>query len=189
MEPPKRQRLFVAVGVPAAHLAAIEDATADLQETLPTARWTSTANRHVTLKFLGPTDPELIPEVEAAIRANAGAEPSSELTLGELGVFPSRARARVLWVGLLDPAGTLTRLAARLDEALVPLGFPVEDRAFTAHLTLARFKTPIRIEATPQVDLAATGPFDLDRIGLWRSHLTPKGAGYERLGEFPLGLP
>jgi 2'-5' RNA ligase len=167
----------------------VEDATAELHETLPTARWTSTANRHVTLKFLGSTDHELIPEIEAAIRTSAAAEPSSELTLGELGVFPSLARARVLWVGLSDPAGTLTRLAARLDIALAPLGFPVEDRAFTAHLTLARFKAPIRLEATPQMDLAATGPFDLDRVGLWRSHLSPKGARYERLGEFPLGQP
>jgi RNA 2',3'-cyclic 3'-phosphodiesterase len=186
MESPKRLRLFVAAEVPAAHLEAIEDATLGLRDDLPAARWTSTADRHVTCKFLGPTEPDLVGEVEDAVRVSAGAVTAAQLGLTDLGAFPSPARARVLWIGLSDPAGALARLAGRLDDALAPLGFPVEARPFTAHLTLARFKVPTRMDPLPALELTALSPFELDRIGLWRSHTSPKGATYERLAEFPL---
>jgi 2'-5' RNA ligase len=186
MDRPKPLRLFVAADVPDGHLDAIEIATEELRDRLPNARWTSRTNRHVTLKFLGSTDPDLIDDVQGAVGAAAGAETASELELTELGAFPSIKRARVLWVGLADPSETLGRLARRLDENLAPLGFEAEKRAFTAHLTLARLKAPAPIDPLPAVDLTGLGPFALDRVVLWRSHLSPKGATYERLGEYPL---
>jgi 2'-5' RNA ligase len=187
MDRPKPLRLFVAADVPPDHLDAVERATVELRDSLSDARWTSTDNRHVTLKFLGATDPDLLPQVESVVRSAAAAEGPGELELTGLGAFPSATRARVLWIGLNDPSNILTRLASGLERGFAPLGFEPEARSFTPHLTLARLKTPARLDPVPELDLSRLEPFELDRIALWRSQLSPKGATYERLGEFALG--
>jgi 2'-5' RNA ligase len=75
-------------------------------------------------------------------------------------------------------------LAARPD---VRLRFESEARAFTAHLTLARLKTPVRVAGEwPRVVLPERS-WTCDALTLFRSHLSPKGARYEALAAFPLG--
>ena len=178
-------RLFVAASVPESELVRLRDETAGLRERWPHARWTPIENQHVTLKFLGSTPPDRVPEVIAACASVAAAIEQSELALEGAGVFPSRSRARVLWAGLDDPAETLSRVARGLDEQLEPLGYPIEKRRFTPHLTLARFRDPVRIDSLPEVPRAL--PFPLGGFALWRSHLSPRGAHYEQLREFAFG--
>ena len=97
-------------------------------------------------------------------------------------------RARVLWVGLDDPAGLLAALARDLEAALVPLGFEAEPRAFTPHLTLARFKPPASVAGVLSDEPRVTAPsFEVGHLALYRSHLHPKGARYEVLATIPLG--
>jgi 2'-5' RNA ligase len=68
------------------------------------------------------------------------------------------------------------------------LGFAPEGRAYTPHLTLCRFKLPVPMKAgLPSVDVSDLDPFDIDRIELFQSHLSPKGARYESLASFPFG--
>ena len=149
------------------------------------ARWTEPRNQHLTLKFLGWTRSDDLDAVMAACDKVASSHRCAPLRLSSPGVFPDPRRARVLWVGVDDPAGLLPALARDLDDALEPLGFVSEKRAFTAHLTLARFKVPARVEV-PELDAAPLGAFEVDSIGLWRSHLARAGAEYELLHRSPL---
>lgn len=178
-------RLFVAASVPEHELAWLREATEGLRDRWPGARWTSAENQHVTLKFLGSTPPDRLSDLLAACSAVAEQIRPSELALEGLGAFPSRTRARVLWAGIHDPALTLTAAAAALDDRLAPLGYTAEKRAFTPHLTLARFRSPVRIGVLP--DLPPTLAFPLNGFGLWRSHLSPRGARYEQLRNFDFG--
>lgn len=178
-------RLFLAAPVPPDQLEWLGRETAALRERWPSARWAPPGNQHVTLKFLGSTPPDRLDAVITASRSAAAAQQPAWLRLAALGVFPHLRRARVLWAGLEDPARTLTRLAADLDAALEPLGYRSEARPYKPHLTLARFRTPVRIEDLPPLP----GPpeaFPLQAIGLWRSHLSPRGARYELLEELAL---
>jgi RNA 2',3'-cyclic 3'-phosphodiesterase len=178
-------RLFVAASIPDVQLDWVEEQMAPLKQLWPGARWTPRANQHVTLKFLGTTRSEQVAEVMRACEvAAAGREPST-LGLQGLGVFPRTSAARVLWVGLDDPHQLLAAVADALDRALEPLGFKKESRPYSAHLTVARLRDPMRIGELPAL---ATPPprFALESFGLWRSHLSPKGATYERLAEFVL---
>ena len=182
-------RLFLSVEAPEEVLRDLDARVAPLRPLLPGARWTRPEGWHVTLKFLGATWPRLLDEVRAAAKAAARAAPPLESWLTEVGAFPSAGRARVLWVGLSDPDGRLTGLASDLDERLRPW-FTPERRAFTAHLTLARLDPPrdVRVEAPDLLALRPDGrAFVIDRLVLYRSHLSPRGATYEALGEFPLG--
>jgi 2'-5' RNA ligase len=101
-------------------------------------------------------------------------------------VFPRPTGARVLWVGLRDEGGGLGVIARALDGEL-ERDFPSEKRAFTPHLTVARFEPRVRIDpaeleaATPE----STG-FRVGELVLFRSHLSPKGARYEPLHRFAL---
>jgi 2'-5' RNA ligase len=174
-----RLRLFVAVSVPPAQLAALERAVEPLRRALPDARWSPTSNLHITLKFLGWTDATLFERVVAVMKAVAAQHRPSTVAIEGLGAFPSRRRARVVWAGIDDSAGLLPALARDLDEGLTPLGFEVEARPFTAHLTVALIKNP-RAVSLDDVSVEAD-EWQVDAIELFRSHLSPKGARYESL--------
>jgi RNA 2',3'-cyclic 3'-phosphodiesterase len=184
----KPLRLFVAVDVPARVKSDLASAVKPYRDRISGARWTRSDGWHVTLKFLGATWPRLLDEVHAAVEAAARGAVGFETRLTQLGVFPSPGRARVVWVGLEDPEGRFAALVKKLDELLVE-NFVPEKRAFTPHLTVARLNPPRNIrEFAP--DLVGTTvvsePFPVDRLVLYRSHLSPKGATYEPLVEAKL---
>ena len=187
MTEPRPLRLFVAVSVPLHLLEAVAAATEQLHQTLPGGRWSPPENQHVTLKFLGSTPAENLEEIAAAIGLVAASFDAASLRLAGLGTFPSRRRARVLWVGLDDEAGLLASLAAALDDALTLLGFEPENREFTPHLTLARWRTPVPLrEALPELPADTLEEFAVTAVELFRSHLSPRGARYEMLMSWPL---
>lgn len=179
-------RLFLAVELPAEPLDWLDDRTTALAGEWPEARWTSAGGRHITLQFLGATDPALVPAIGSVGESVAGVHRPAPVRLDGLGAFPSLRRARVLWAGLEDDAGLLPSLAAALGDGLAGLGFEPEKRRFTPHVTLARFRSPQRIEALPELP-PPPAPFEVGSFGLWRSRLSPKGASYELLRDFPLG--
>ena len=109
-----------------------------------------------------------------------------EIELGEAGRFPPRGRPRILWRGV-GPAGPLTALARRLEDAARELGFRAEERPFRPHLTLARARRGERATLPAGDDpLPAAGPFRVERATLFRSVLHPSGARYTALDHFPL---
>jgi 2'-5' RNA ligase len=123
----------------------------------------------------------LVPEVTAAVDAVTRVHTPAPVSLSGLGAFPRPRRARVVWAGIDDPQTLLAALAAELGEALRAVGYEPEDRAYTAHLTLARFKTPSPVELPDLPD--PPGPFTVDRVTLFRSRLSPSGARYEVMHE------
>ena len=184
----RRARLFVAAEVPESHLGAIARRTDDLRRRFPDARWTPVDNQHVTLKFLGGVLGDRMREIEQVCTTVARSLEPAGVSVADLGSFPSARRIRVLWVGLEDPQALLSGAARDLDQAFEPLGFASEARPFTPHVTLARFKVPVRLEeALPDLPLRDLDPFEVDRLVLFESHLSPKGARYEVLEEFKLG--
>lgn len=103
--------------------------------------WVKPGNTHVTLKFLGDiasdetkTISEILPEIFRDVHP-------FEITLAGLGVFPKIEQPNVIGVGIDAGAGRMKELAALLEDALCPLGYPKERREFTAHLTLGRFRS------------------------------------------------
>jgi 2'-5' RNA ligase len=93
-------------------------------------RWQHRADLHLTLHFLGQVDPERVAglcSLGAGSRCGAFA-----LVLDEIGHWP---RPQILWT---SPPGELLALYERLGEGLREQGFRTEERAFHAHVTLAR---------------------------------------------------
>jgi 2'-5' RNA ligase len=179
----KPLRLFVAVDVPDGVKEELATKVAPFRSRIPGARWTGFHGWHVTVKFLGSTWPRLVETVRQAVATAATSTAPIETALTEVGAFPSPTRARVVWAGLDDPGAAMGTLAGRLDDLLAD-DFVAEKRAFTPHLTLARLVPPRNLrEFVPELHglSVASERFVIDRLVLYRSHLSPRGATYEPL--------
>lgn len=190
----ERIRAFIAIEMP----EAIRSALSSLQGSLrpdqhPYVKWVDPWGIHLTLKFLGNIPQRQVPEiVEAMSHASTGVPPF-QLHLGELGAFPNLGRPRVIWVGMTGEVDALLRLQKGIDQALVPLGFAMETRPFTAHLTLGRLRERASYDERKRIGglvLSTQGfvatPMRVTEVSLMRSRLTPAGAIYSRLATVEL---
>jgi RNA 2',3'-cyclic 3'-phosphodiesterase len=183
-------RLFLAIELPddvRAALAGEQSRLRLLCSRNRAIRWTEPESLHLTLKFLGAVAQDRVPAVIDAVKRVGGFAPF-EVEARGFGFFPDAKRPRVFWAGFEAPAA-LGELARRLEVALATLGFAREDRPFTPHLTLARFREPrsdpTLLQAIEQVRGASLGRFQVDRYFLFESHLLPGGAKHEKLASFP----
>lgn len=189
----KVMRLFVAIELPAKVRGRLDDLQAELKKgNLEKLRWVRPENIHVTLKFLGETPADRRDEIEHAIGEAVADAPAHELTLGRLGKFGGRQNPRVLWVDLGGDTEALKDLHKRIDDKLVILGFPPEEREFAAHLTLARVPQDLqRAVARPlneAIDSAKVPdmPIPVREVSLMLSELRREGPNYRRLASFDL---
>ncbi len=97
--------------------------------------------RHLTLVFLGDTDPDLVKPMARDLREVTAAESPFQMRVEGAGAFPTPQRARVLWGGVSDGADRLTNLAEGLVEVLTQkYGLRKDDRSFHPHVTVGRFR-------------------------------------------------
>ncbi|MGH2513368.1 MAG: RNA 2',3'-cyclic phosphodiesterase [Candidatus Limnocylindrales bacterium] len=191
--------LFVAVPLPAQAMEAVAGLVAGIRlapEPAPgqrrdpaDVRWVRMDGLHLTLRFLGPTDPGRLADARAAVEAAGVGQGSFEVGLAGAGTFPNPVRPRVLWLGLGRGLDALEALTGRLSTALAEHGWPHDDRPVRPHLTLARSDG---VAAGPLVAgrlLAAAADLDLrwtaDRIVLFESRTGGGPARYVRLLEVP----
>ena len=98
-------------------------------------RWVREDNYHITLRFLGEQPLPLIRRIEGMPLAE-GRE-AFLYRIGGIGRF-RRNRGDILWAGVSAGEDRLAGLKQLLDEHLVAIGFPAEDRPYHPHITLAR---------------------------------------------------
>ena len=179
-------RLFIAIEIPHEIRRTLESFLAELRGVAPQVKWVRASNLHVTLKFLGNTDAEKIGQVEIALKSIRSSQPVT-LQFRGLGFFPSEKRPRVFWAGMTS-SPNLPSLAADIDRAMHQLGFPLEERPFTVHLTLARFDPPGLPSklgtALKQHGSANFGSLTAREFHLIESKLKSTGAEYTTLQSF-----
>jgi len=182
----KPLRLFVAVDIPKGARNLLATTASSLRERVGSGRWAPAENWHVTMKFLGSTWPRLFDWVVETCGEVASKHQSFESSISGLGAFPYPRRARVLWAGLEDPGGRFVALADALQQDLAR-EFAPEKRAFTPHLTVARFDPSVAIQDAIEGMDVKSEPFPVDRLILYRSHLRRPAPLYEPIRELSLG--
>lgn len=180
-------RLFIAIGIPDDVRNELVAFLRELRAIAPAAKWVRTENLHVTLKFLGHTEPEKLGAIEQALKALRSPLPVA-LQVRGLGFFPNEKRPRVFWAGM-EASPNLRPLAEDIDRAMNQLGFPPENRPFAPHLTLARFDPPglpAKLGAAVQQHASVSfGSLRTSTFHLIESKLKPTGAEYTTLQSFP----
>jgi len=187
-------RAFIAVELPAELIKRLKDFQTLLSPVhLRGVKWVDPGSIHLTLKFLGNVDAGRLEAVKQTVAVAVKSQRPFQLTTGGTGFFPGPQRARVFWLGLEGDIEDLGGLQKGIDRAMAGLGFESENRPFTAHLTLARLRDECssaeRLEFTSLVHPAvfeSGPPLHVHTVALIRSQLTPRGAVYTRLAEFPL---
>ena len=181
-------RLFFAVELP----HDVQGALGELRSPEPWARdyrWVDPASMHITLAFLGEQPEDALQSLTQIGSEAARSSKPGKLTIGEPGSFGARRGPRVLWVGLEGDLARLHHLHQALSHGLKHQGFPVEDRAFSPHITLARRREradsglppvwpPRRAPHTPAAPL--------DTLTLFQSELSRAGARYTPVAQFTL---
>lgn len=158
----------------------------ELRNTGAGVKWVTPENIHLTLKFLGDIEEERTEGIKKSLDGISSEEKSFEVNLFKLGAFPALDNPRVVWVGIDKGCAEVEKIAKRIEEDLEKLGFPKEERPFSAHLTLGRIKSPknksvlteklLTLEVLPK-------SCTVKSINLFKSTLTPEGPIYETLHE------
>lgn len=177
-------RSFIAINLPDAVKQEIDSIVERLRPSGPPARWVPGSNLHLTLKFLDEISPDQIMPIRGAIMMALTNVKPLEIRLEGFGVFPNERKARVFWVGIEEGFENLKTLAHAVDREVSTLGFPPEERAFSAHVTLARFREPGPAERLMKAALHMPYQSDVIRVEsveLMKSVLSPKGAEYTKL--------
>jgi len=182
-------RSFIALDLPGAVRRQLEALIRELAQSGAQVGWVRPEGIHLTLKFLGNVELELIERIKPVLaRIGERTEPIHIEPAG-CGAFPAIKQPRVVWVGLGGEGGALAALQGEVEEAMVPFGFAPEDRPFRPHLTLGRVKGRKHILALQQILLARQGftaePFDVAELVLYKSDLRPDGARYTPLFRAP----
>jgi 2'-5' RNA ligase len=190
------RRLFVAVPLPpetTAIVAALVEAVR--RDGVPDGgrdvRWVRLEGLHVTLRFIGPTPEDRVDAARDAVLAAAGAVDAFDIAIGGAGSFPPFARPRALWLGLREGEESLVTLAREVDRALIAAGWVLDEKAFRAHLTLARSDGVPAGAAIAERLVAAAADFHTrfraERIGLFESLTGGGPARYQPIEMVDLG--
>jgi len=181
-------RLFVAIEIPPDVRAALAALLQEFRVIAPPAKWVRAENMHITLKFLGETESTKLAAIQEALRTIRSGQAVALRFLG-LGFFPNEKRAKVFWAGI-ESSANLPAIAAEIDRSMHRLGFPLENRPFTPHLTLARFEPPgipaKLFAAAEERSAREFGSLTAREFHLIQSKLKPSGAEYTTLHSFPL---
>ena len=157
--------------------------------------WVQPAKIHLTIKFLGDMDEQVIHPLLIAIEQANGTQAVVNVPLERLGAFPRSNSPRVLWVGPSEnwergaEAKRFAEIHGAIEQACEGLGFLRETKSFSPHLTLARIKVG---ERQVGVALAKSGVLDrplslsslaVESVVLMKSELKPTGSVYTKLWE------
>ena len=179
-------RLFIALDIPEDVRASLAALVAKLRAAGSNARWTRIEGLHVTLKFIGEAPAESAENIKSALAAIPPRAPIA-IEFRGMGFFPNERRPRVLWAGV-QAGPELGELASAVERALEPLGIARETRAFSPHLTVARFDETRGLDPLrAAVETAGTlefGKTTAREFHLYQSVLKRGGAEYTRLATF-----
>jgi 2'-5' RNA ligase len=169
------KRLFVSLDLPDSITALL----VRLDPHLRGVRWLEAAKIHLTLGFFGRVESETEDKLRGRLVAIRFA--AFFLPLRGVGVFPSKGRPKIIWVGVGAGHPHLFQLHKLVNDAAVGAGLEVDLRPWHPHITLARCQNVSPEFVRPF--LRANAAFDaglirIESFQLKSSLLTPAGSLY-----------
>ena len=178
-------RAFISVSIP----REIVNIKKMLQSTIHSKgakiKWVKDGNMHLSLKFIGHTPESSVEDLNKTLKSVTKEFSPISLSIIGPGCFPRPERVRTLWVGIAGEIDKLDDLVNAINGNLSQLGFPIQERKFIPHITLARIKYPQKHtpDVTQFLNTTFTElPMKISRINLMSSQLFSKGAVYTILG-------
>lgn len=156
---------------------------------VPEIRWVSSETLHMTLKFHGEIQPDM---VEALKKELAAIKPNGSFAMGIEGVngFPGLDRPDVIWAGIKADTARLNEVREQVEMASLRIGVKREKRRLRPHVTLGRNKSGKPLGAVA-LELLTAGPprlepWSVSSVTLMRSELFPRGPKYTPHGSYKI---
>ncbi len=183
-------RCFIAIELSEEVKKNIDIAVSILRAKNADVKWIPSENMHLTLKFLGKTPEELLPEIKENLSGVAASHRPFYIRIYGAGAFPNTRYPRVIWIGIID-SDELKALQEEIEESMEALGFKKEDRPFSPHLTVGRVRSPkgkeMLMEELATFKKMDFGNIEVKNISIIKSELKPTGAQYTIISEVPFG--
>jgi 2'-5' RNA ligase len=184
-------RSFLAFELPPQIRGILIDLYGKVKKTTLDVRWVRPEGIHLTVIFMGSVREEDIPAMGESIGAVCSRYGTFSIGLKGMGCFPNARSPRVLWLGVEGSLERMSRFKDELQKELNPFGIREEKRDFRPHLTLGRFKKPVKspggLEELLSEHRGLTSPScSLNELILFRSDLRPGGAVYTKMKSWAL---
>jgi len=184
-------RSFLAFELPSQIREVLIDLFEKGKKTSLDVRWVRPEGIHLTVIFMGDVQEEDIPAMAGFIGTVCSGYGPFTVALKGMGCFPNTRNPRVLWLGVEGSLERMSRFQNEIRTGLAPFGIREEKRDFRPHLTLGRFKRPLKTAGDLEKLLAEhrglTSPVcSLNELILFRSDLRPGGALYTKIRSWPL---
>jgi 2'-5' RNA ligase len=188
--PVEKTRTFIAVRIPEGVRRKLMEIERELMGSGADVKWVSAENLHITLKFIGPVEPNRVEAAARAVESAVQGITAFEVHLAGVGAFPKVSRPSVVWVGTGRGGEELKSLAERVESACEREGFEREPRPFSPHITIGRVKSPKGLDALAvgleRLRMAEAGSFPVEEVAVMKSELRPSGPVYSELAGFIL---
>jgi 2'-5' RNA ligase len=142
---------------------------------------------HLTLAFIGEVSGERGRVIADVIKPAIDRDPF-EIVFDGIGVFPPEGAPRILWLGVTAGLEAAVALQREVADRLEAVGVKREDRPYSPHLTLARWRDGKRSDARWVLDerIGMVARVPVRDIALYESQLSPSGPRYTVLLRAPL---
>ena len=144
-------------------------------------KWESLDKIHLTLKFVGGIEDNLIDAVADSLNFVTEFK-SLDCEFTKFGFFYDRKEAKILWIGL-KIENKVFELVEKLNILLQEFSIPAEKRKFVPHLTLKRLKGNEGAEfirSFENFNVPAV-KFKASKIVLYKSELLQSGSRYSEI--------
>ena len=185
------KRLFIAIKInPTAELL---DKIAFLENNLSRdlINWTRKDHYHLTLKFLGKVSEKRILGIIKTLRKVLEQESCFTIGINSIGIFGSTYNPRVLWLGISDKQ-RIVDIHKQMELDLKKIGFFIDNQNFVPHISIARIKKlndrKFFQTLLKKSNLENIQAQEVNEIILYESILNTKGAEYQVIETFPLGV-
>jgi 2'-5' RNA ligase len=195
-------RAFLAIEISDEVRTAIVQVQQDIKERLAPhlskeirIAWGQRNSFHLTVRFLGEIEKQLIDPLREAIAKIRHSHPTIQIPLDRLQAFPNILKPRVLWVGpseswlQSDAAKRLVELHQEIESCCQSFGVASDEKPFSPHLTVARIKTgerqvgPLLAQSGLCERSSSLGTVTVGPVVLMKSQLRPTGPVYTKLWE------
>jgi len=197
------KRLFIAINLPEQLKNSIAQIITDLDADMrryrlkeSTFRWIPKEQWHLTITFLGYQPDEAIGPILKSIKQivfdYSNILKNNRIVFEKIILAPPGKTPRMIWLDTTkETSKTLGIIKNKLEDELVKNGvrFQRENREYHAHLTLARFRSPlinvdiISVNQRSNQRESALLAFYASSLDLMESHLKPTGVEYEILAK------
>jgi 2'-5' RNA ligase len=180
-------RVFAAIPLSGEALAVVSAVRDRLRAHAWPVRWVGDHGLHLTVRFYGEVPEGLVDGLGNSLAAAVGRMDPLGIELGSLGVFPTRRKPRVIWMGVAAPPA-LELLHDRVERAAMTQGHAAAQETYRPHVTLGRVQRGAVlagdvVTALDRVD--DTVGFLADQVVLYRSRTEQGGARYDPLRIIP----